>query len=84
MIIIITHRTVLEEVFYRADLDGNAAISQMEFDFFQERTTGELCDEDSWQAIRGEVTTHWKSFTVSSLLMVKILFGYPQRCRLNA
>lgn len=41
----------LEEVFHRIDLDGNGCISRMEFDFFQEVTSGELCDDDAWNII---------------------------------
>lgn len=41
----------LEEIFHRIDLDGNGSISRTEFDFFQEVTSGELCDDDAWNII---------------------------------
>ena len=44
----------LKEVFQRMDLDGNGFISRTEFDFFQERTSGDICDDDSWKVIQGE------------------------------
>lgn len=43
---------VLEEIFHRIDLDGNGYISRTEFDFFQEITSGELCDDDAWNIIK--------------------------------
>ena len=42
---------VLEEVFHRVDLDNNGYISRTEFDFFQEVTSGEVCDDDAWNII---------------------------------
>lgn len=44
-------QNVLEEVFHRIDLDGNGYISRTEFDFFQEVTSGEFCDDDAWNII---------------------------------
>ena len=43
----------LREIFHRIDLDGNGCISRMEFDFFQEKTSGESCDDDAWKVIQG-------------------------------
>ena len=43
----------MTEVFHRMDLDGNSVISRTEFDFFQERTSGEVCDDDTWKIIQG-------------------------------
>ena len=47
------YREALTEVFHRMDLDGNSVISRTEFDFFQERTSGEVCDDDTWKIIQG-------------------------------
>ena len=47
------YREALTEVFHRMDLDGNNVISRTEFDFFQERTSGEVCDDDTWKVIQG-------------------------------
>jgi len=46
-------RQTLTEVFHRMDLDGNGAISRTEFDFFQEKTSGEICDDDTWKIMQG-------------------------------
>jgi hypothetical protein len=42
---------VLEEIFHRIDLDNNGYISRTEFDFFQEVTSGEICDDEAWSII---------------------------------
>ena len=44
----------LEEIYYRLDLDGNGYVSRTEFDFFQEVTSGEICDDDAWNIITSE------------------------------
>ena len=60
-----TCRAALEEIYHRIDLDGNGAISRTEFDFFQEAVNDEVCDDDSWQVVRGELLmdTHTHSHT---------------------
>ena len=50
-------RQTLTEVFHRMDLDGNGAISRTEFDFFQEKTSGEICDDDTWKIMQGTVVS---------------------------
>ena len=37
----------------RIDLDGNGSISRTEFDFFQESANDEVCDDDTWQVLKG-------------------------------
>ncbi len=51
-------RVALEEVFHRMDLDGNGFISRTEFDFFQEKTSGEICDDEAWKVIQGGHRVH--------------------------
>lgn len=46
----------LEEIFHRIDLDNNGCISRTEFDFFQEVTSGELCDDEAWNIIKSKIT----------------------------
>ena len=46
-------REALEEIFHRMDLDSNGFLGRTEFDFFQERTSGEICDDESWKVIQG-------------------------------
>lgn len=48
---------ILEEIFHRVDLDNNGCISRTEFDFFQEVTSGEICDDEAWNIILSKHTT---------------------------
>ncbi len=86
-------REALEEVFQRVDLDGNGFISRTEFDFFQERTSGEICDDEAWKVIQGEhmsnsVYVHdalHVHFVVNNLLLystVYVNFISTSPCRL--
>ena len=43
----------LTEIFNHCDLDGNGYLSRQEFDVFQMRTSGESCDDDSWEVMVG-------------------------------
>ena len=45
----------LEEIFHRIDLDNNGYVSRTEFDFFQEVTGGEVCDDEAWSIILCEL-----------------------------
>lgn len=44
-------RDALTEIFHHCDLDGNGHLSRKEFDIFQMRTSGELCDDDAWDVM---------------------------------
>lgn len=41
------------EIFYRCDLDGNGFVSRREFNEFQLRTSGENCDNEAWDVVKG-------------------------------
>lgn len=61
-------KNALEEVFHRIDLDGSGYISRTEFDFFQEVTSGELCDDDAWNIILSEFLSFMhKGFIIPTL-----------------
>ncbi|KAK3794626.1 hypothetical protein RRG08_003772 [Elysia crispata] len=56
-------RKALEEIFDMADLDGNGLLSRDEFNWFNQRTSGEDIADDEWQVVednieleRGEIT----------------------------
>lgn len=44
------------EIFYRCDLDGNGYLSQEEFNEFQMRASGEGCDDEAWDVVKGSVS----------------------------
>ena len=41
------------DIFNRCDLDGNGYLSRDEFDLFQMRSSGEMCDDDAWEVMKG-------------------------------
>ncbi|KAK2908122.1 EF-hand calcium-binding domain-containing protein 7-like isoform X1 [Channa argus] len=41
-------REVLSDLFDVIDLDGNGLLSLEEYNFFELRTSGEMCDKDAW------------------------------------
>ena len=59
--------TALQEVFERIDLDGNGAVSRSEFDFFQELSSGEMCDDDAWASIQGQLSCQCRQSIRGSL-----------------
>ena len=70
---------VLEEIFRRIDLDNNGYLSRSEFDFFQEVTSGDLCDDDAWNIILSKHTHGNKCLHV--LYCMTLLYEtIPYRC----
>ncbi|RUS84254.1 hypothetical protein EGW08_008006 [Elysia chlorotica] len=55
--IIITRafRKALEEIFDMADLDGNGFLSRDEFNWFNQRTSGEDIADDEWQVVEDNI-----------------------------
>ena len=47
------NRDTFLEIFYRCDLDGNGYLSQEEFNEFQLRSSGQNCDDDAWEVVKG-------------------------------
>ena len=41
------------EIFYRCDLNGNGYLSRDEFNEFQMRSSGEGCDDEAWDVVKG-------------------------------
>ena len=46
-------RETLVDVFERSDLDDNGYLSRDEFDSFQLKSGGDLCDDEAWQVMKG-------------------------------
>ena len=45
----------LMEIFYRYDLNGNGYLSRDEFNEFQMRSSGEACDNEAWDVLKGKI-----------------------------
>ena len=41
-------------IFHQIDLDSNGSVSRSEFDFFNEITSGEICDDEAWKIVQSE------------------------------
>ena len=46
-------KAAFQAIFQQIDLDSNGCISRTEFDFFNEVTSGEICDDEAWGIIQG-------------------------------
>ena len=46
-------RETLVDVFERSDLDDNGYLSRDEFDSFQLKSGGDLCDDEAWEVMKG-------------------------------
>lgn len=46
-------KVAFRSIFHQIDLDGNGYISRTEFDFFNEVTSGEICDDEAWSVVQG-------------------------------
>ena len=47
-------REALADIFDRCDLDENGYLSRQEFNLFHMKSTGEECDDDAWEVMKGE------------------------------
>uniref|UniRef100_A0A8C0YEC9 EF-hand calcium binding domain 7 n=1 Tax=Cyprinus carpio carpio TaxID=630221 RepID=A0A8C0YEC9_CYPCA len=50
-------KTALSDIFEVIDLDGSGLLSLEEYNFFEQRTSGEKCDEDAWDICKGPYTS---------------------------
>ncbi|KTG04663.1 hypothetical protein cypCar_00036720 [Cyprinus carpio] len=50
-------KTALSDIFEVIDLDGSGLLSLEEYNFFEQRTSGEKCDEDAWDICKENFDT---------------------------
>ncbi len=53
---VLFHRAALSDIFEVIDLDGSGLLSLEEYNFFEQRASGEKCDEDAWAICKGPYT----------------------------
>ena len=59
------------EIFYRYDLNGNGYLSRDEFNEFQMRSSGEACDNEAWDVLKGKIKK--KTFKEKNIKCISIL-----------
>ncbi|KAG7487639.1 hypothetical protein MATL_G00025670 [Megalops atlanticus] len=66
-------RAVLSDIFEIIDLDGNGLLSLEEYNFFEQRTSGEKCDEDAWAVCRENFDTKKNELTRRGFMELNLM-----------
>ncbi|KAJ8279073.1 hypothetical protein COCON_G00061390 [Conger conger] len=66
-------RAALSDIFEVIDLDGNGLLSLEEYNFFEQRTSGEKCDEDAWAVCRENFDTKKNELTRQGFMELNLM-----------
>ncbi|XP_076132204.1 EF-hand calcium-binding domain-containing protein 7 [Alosa pseudoharengus] len=66
-------RAALSTIFDVIDLDGNDLLSLEEYNLFEERTSGEKCDEDAWAVCKENFDTKKNMLTRQGFLELNLM-----------
>lgn len=66
-------RAALSDIFEVIDLDGNGLLSLEEYNLFEERTSGEKCDEDAWAVCKENFDTKKNMLTRQGFLELNLM-----------
>ncbi|KAL2089699.1 hypothetical protein ACEWY4_014387 [Coilia grayii] len=66
-------RSALSDIFEVIDLDGNGLLSLEEYNLFEERTSGEKCDEDAWAVCRENFDTKKNMLTRQGFMELNLM-----------
>ncbi|KAJ8376242.1 hypothetical protein SKAU_G00068220 [Synaphobranchus kaupii] len=66
-------RAALSDIFEVIDLDGNGLLSLEEYNFFEQRTSGEKCDEDAWVVCRENFDTKKNELTRQGFVELNLM-----------
>ncbi|XP_064187992.1 EF-hand calcium-binding domain-containing protein 7 [Anguilla rostrata] len=66
-------RAALSDIFEVIDLDGNGLLSLEEYNFFEERTSGEKCDEDAWAVCKENFDTKKNELTRQGFMELNLM-----------
>lgn len=63
----------LSEIFDGCDLDGNGSLSREEFDLFQFKSGGDLCDDDAWEIMKDNFEMEDDEITLKGFLDLNMM-----------
>lgn len=66
-------KAVLSDIFEVIDLDGSGLLSLEEYNFFEQRTSGEKCDEDAWAICKENFDTKKNELTRQGFLELNLM-----------
>uniref|UniRef100_A0A8C1ZC67 EF-hand calcium binding domain 7 n=1 Tax=Cyprinus carpio TaxID=7962 RepID=A0A8C1ZC67_CYPCA len=66
-------KTALSDIFEVIDLDGSGLLSLEEYNFFEQRTSGEKCDEDAWDICKENFDTKKNELTRQGFLELNLM-----------
>ncbi|XP_051997037.1 EF-hand calcium-binding domain-containing protein 7 isoform X2 [Xyrauchen texanus] len=66
-------KAALSDIFEVIDLDGNGLLSLEEYNFFEQRTSGEKCDEDAWAICKENFDTKNNELTRQGFLELNLM-----------
>ncbi|KAJ8392552.1 hypothetical protein AAFF_G00074300 [Aldrovandia affinis] len=66
-------RAALSDIFEVIDLDGNGLLSLEEYNFFEQRTSGEKCDEDAWAVCKENFDTKKNELTRQGFMELNLM-----------
>uniref|UniRef100_A0A8C2K7U5 Phosphoglucomutase 1 n=1 Tax=Cyprinus carpio TaxID=7962 RepID=A0A8C2K7U5_CYPCA len=66
-------KMALSDIFEVIDLDGSGLLSLEEYNFFEQRTSGEKCDEDAWDICKENFDTKKNELTRQGFLELNLM-----------
>nr|XP_055068500.1 EF-hand calcium-binding domain-containing protein 7 [Misgurnus anguillicaudatus] len=66
-------KVALSDIFDVIDLDGNGLLSLAEYNFFEQRTSGEKCDEEAWAICKENFDTKKNELTRQGFLELNLM-----------
>ncbi|KAK2889231.1 hypothetical protein Q8A67_014606 [Cirrhinus molitorella] len=66
-------KAALSDIFEVIDLDGSGLLSLEEYNFFEQRTSGEKCDEDAWAICKENFDTKKNELTRQGFLELNLM-----------